>query len=164
MREFTSELVVISGNNVPDRHDGIVLSLTGNTEDNTRKHNLSQAEYIEFLATADFMIAPPGWLMPTCHNLVEAMSVGTIPITNYPNYMYPHQLQHKRTSMCFSTIDDLGETLKEALTMEGKEIRRMRGNVIDYYEEFLSPASVGNLLKRQIGVIDNIVVNDESGH
>jgi hypothetical protein len=137
--EFASELLFVSAGCLPERYGGIVLSVTSDTNDNTRKHGLNHMEYIKFLSTADFMIAPPGWLMPMCHNLVEAMSVGTIPITNYPAYVHPHRLVHRQTSMCFSSCEELRATVRDALSMKEDEVLRIRENVIEYYERFLSP-------------------------
>jgi hypothetical protein len=53
------------------------------------KHKLSMSDYIDTMSRSDFFIRPPGVVMPHSHNLVEAMSVGTVSITNYHSYMRP---------------------------------------------------------------------------
>ena len=96
------------------------------------------ADWLGTLAQADFFLSPPGIVMPMCHNIVEAMAVGTIPITNYPEWMDPH-LEPGRNCLAFDEADDLIATLHRALAMEPTEIARMKANVIDYYEKHLRP-------------------------
>jgi Glycosyl transferases group 1 len=96
------------------------------------------ADWLGTLAQADFFLSPPGIVMPMCHNIVEAMAVGTIPITNYPEWMDPH-LEPGRNCLAFDEADDLIAALRRALAMDPAEIARMKANVIDYYEEYLRP-------------------------
>lgn len=96
------------------------------------------ADWLRTLAQADFFLSPPGIVMPMCHNIVEAMAVGTIPITNYPEWMDPH-LEPGENCLAFDEADDLIAVLHRALAMEPAEIARMKANVIDYYKKHLRP-------------------------
>jgi hypothetical protein len=96
------------------------------------------ADWLPTLAQADFFLSPPGIVMPMCHNIIEAMSVGTIPITNYPEWMDPH-LQPGVNCLTFDDEDDLIAALQRALTMTPADIARMRGAVIDYYDRHQRP-------------------------
>jgi hypothetical protein len=96
------------------------------------------ADWLGTLAQADFFLSPPGIVMPMCHNIVEAMAVGTIPITNYPEWMDPH-LEPMKNCLAFDDGDDLIATLRRALAMSPEEIARMKANVIEYYERYLRP-------------------------
>ncbi|MFB9077326.1 ATPase [Flavobacterium procerum] len=42
-----------------------------------------------YLSATDFIFCAPGMTMPMCHNVLEAMPVGVIPILNYPNWLNP---------------------------------------------------------------------------
>jgi hypothetical protein len=98
----------------------------------------ADADWLATLAQADFFLSPPGIVMPMCHNIIEAMAVGTIPITNYPEWLDPH-LENMKNCIVFDDCDDLIAKLRQALAMEPHEIVRMRANVIDYHDRHLRP-------------------------
>lgn len=93
-------------------------------------------KWLPTIAKADFFLCPPGIVMPMSHNIVEAMSVGTIPITNYPEWMDP-PLRDGITCLTFEDVDDLFTALDRAINMTSSEIETMRGHVLDYYETYL---------------------------
>lgn len=140
----------------------IVMSVTGDTRDAIGKYTLSPTDYVRALSRAQFFICPPGWLMPHCHNMVEAMSVGTIPITNYHAYMVP-QLTPGENCLAFSTLPELRETMVAAMRMPESEVLRMRARVIEYYDRFLDPESFRRSFMQRLPDISEIVVNDELG-
>ena len=72
-----------------------------------------------------------------CHNITEAMAVGTIPITNYPEWLDPH-LTHLENCIVFRNESDLIERLESALAMPDAQVAAMRRRVIDYYERHLT--------------------------
>ena len=119
-------------------------------------------EYIDAMAQSDFFICPPGWFMPHSHNLIEAMSVGTIPITNYHTYMRP-SLTPDENCLAFSTLKELENVVNRAQRMAAKEIQRLREGVISYYDEHVDPMSFGLKLIEHSSSISELVVNDESG-
>jgi hypothetical protein len=96
--------------------------------------------WLRTLAQSDFFLAPPGVVMPLCHNLIEALSVGTIPITEYANSLAP-PLQPGRNCIAFRGKDDLIRKLREALAMTSDKIMQMREEVIRYSDEHLLPDS-----------------------
>jgi hypothetical protein len=95
-------------------------------------------EWLATLALSDFFLSPPGIVMPMCHNIVEAMAVGTIPITNYPEWFVP-PLEDMHNCIVFDDHDDLIAKLRLAMDMPATEIARMKNHVIDYYENQLRP-------------------------
>lgn len=95
-------------------------------------------DWLPTLAMADFFLCPPGIVMPMSHNIVEAMAVGTIPITNYPDWMDP-PLRVGIDCLAFDNTNELALTLDRALNMSAAEIETMRHNVLDYYERHLRP-------------------------
>lgn len=96
------------------------------------------ADWLPTLSRADFFLSPPGIVMPMCHNIIEAMAVGTIPITNYPEWLDP-PLRPGLDCLAFDDLDDLYAVLRRALSMAAEEIAAMRARVIDYYEQYLRP-------------------------
>jgi Exostosin family len=101
---------------------------------------IDQTRWLQTLATSDFFLCPPGFVMPMCHNTVEAMAVGAIPIINYPEWFDPH-LEHRKNCIVFDDKVDLLDKLNEVLQMDGNEIARMRREVADYYDNRLAPES-----------------------
>jgi hypothetical protein len=114
----------------------------------TRYARVQESEWLDVLASADFFLAPPGIVMPMCHNAVEAMAVGAIPITNYAEWFSP-RLEHGRTCIAFDDERDLVGKMRLALDMTPDEVAEMRRRVAEYYDAHLSSKSfVGKLLSR----------------
>jgi len=101
---------------------------------------IDETRWLQTLATCDFFLCPPGFVMPMCHNTVEAMAVGAIPIINYPEWFDPH-LEHGKNCIAFDDKEELLGKLHDVLEMDPAEIARMRREVIDYYERYLAPDS-----------------------
>ncbi len=93
-------------------------------------------DWLPTLARTEFFLSPPGIVMPMCHNIIEAMAVGAIPITNYPEWFDPN-LIHMENCIAFSDQSDLVRKLNQALNMGTVEIARMRANVLEYYKTHL---------------------------
>lgn len=107
---------------------------------------VEEREWLGSLARADFFLSPPGIVMPMCHNIIEAMAVGTIPITNYPEWLEP-RLSHMENCIVFDDKDDLINKIRSVLEMDSTEIARMRANVVSYYENHLKPSVLARELE-----------------
>jgi hypothetical protein len=101
---------------------------------------IDETRWLQTLATSDFFLCPPGFVMPMCHNTVEAMAVGAIPIINYPEWFDPN-LEHLKNCIAFDDKSDLLDKLNEVLRMDGEEVARMRQHVIDYHDSYLAQES-----------------------
>jgi hypothetical protein len=99
---------------------------------------IDAAEWLPTLAMADFFLAPPGIVMPMCHNIVEAMAVGTIPITSYPEWFSP-PLQHLENCLVFNDQDDLRAKIRMAMSLPPAEVERLRANVLDHFQCEMRP-------------------------
>jgi hypothetical protein len=104
----------------------------------TNKIWVDSRDWLGDLARADFFLSPPGIVMPMCHNIIEAMAVGTIPVTNYPEWFDP-DLRHMETCIVFDDREDLISKLQQAMNMDEAQLAKMRMNVLDYYETHLKP-------------------------
>lgn len=102
--------------------------------------------WLDILAKSQFFFSPPGIVMPMCHNITEAMAIGCIPITNYPEWFHPN-LEHGVNCIVFDTKKDLLEQLGTVLAMDEATIVKMKSNVIDYYEKHLKKAEFINKLE-----------------
>lgn len=106
----------------------------------------NDADWFKFLSRSNFFIAPPGVRYPWCHNSIEAMGVGTIPILQYSNLFYPH-LEHKKNCLTYNNYNELEDAIKTAFTMEEDKIAIMRQHAIDYFEMYLSPDALVKKIK-----------------
>lgn len=105
------------------------------------RHQFSIREpWLEVLSKSNFFVCPPGVIMPSSHNSIEAMAVGTIPLINYPEWFYP-RLEHMKNCIEFSNEKDLISQVKHISNMKQTQIEQMRNNVIEYYEKYLLPQS-----------------------
>ena len=104
----------------------------------TSKFFVDPTDWLPGLSKADFFICPPGYVMPMCHNVIEAMAVGAIPIINYPEWFNP-DLRHMENCIVFDDKDDLVKKINDVLDMGEQQVAEMRDRAIDYYENHLNP-------------------------
>ena len=97
---------------------------------------IESTNYFQILSNCNFIVAPPGVEMPMCHNLIEAMKVGTIPILQYSSYLYP-ALTDGHNCLTFNDKSSFLIAIKTALDMNEEFIERMRNNVIEYANNHL---------------------------
>lgn len=104
------------------------------------RSRIPRGQWLQTLAHCNVFLALPGVYMPFSHNVVEAMAMGCIPLTNYGNWFDP-PLEHMRTCIDFDTEDDLAAKVRMVLALDDDTIRDMRTSVIDYYDRYLAPVS-----------------------
>lgn len=104
----------------------------------TQHCRIPQHRWLEALAKADFFLACPGVGMPACHNLIEALAAGCVPILQYAAYLSP-PLQDQVNCLTFSDGRSLGEVIARVLAMSQEQIRALRANVREHYGNFLAP-------------------------
>ncbi len=85
--------------------------------------------WLDTLAKCDFFFSPPGIVMPMCHNITEAMAIGSIPFTNYPEWMQPN-LEHGVNCIAFDSQQDLMEKIDFVFGMDDASIQKMKKNAI----------------------------------
>lgn len=108
----------------------------------------------EKLSHFRYFLCCPGVVMPLCHNVIEAMSVGTVPVIQreYAEVMYPN-LQNGINAVIFEDLEHLEHILANKIfTVSDEDFDRMRENVLDYYENNLSPAGITKNINQILGV------------
>ncbi len=111
----------------------------------TQHCKIPQERWLDALAKADFFLACPGVGMPLCHNLIEALAAGSIPILQYAAYL-PCPLQDGINCLTFTDEESLRTTIKKAKMMSQEEILILRENVRQYHDDFLAPGRFSQLL------------------
>lgn len=119
--------------------DAIKTTQTGGVPivlQDSRLNSIDPSQWLPTLASFDFFLCCPGASQPMCHNAVEAMSVGTIPLLEYANRFTPN-LQDGVNAVCFSGREGLLESVHRIDRMSPQEISELRQGVIRYFEEHL---------------------------
>lgn len=95
------------------------------------------------LSLYNFFIAYPGISMPFSHNIIEAMSVGTIPLIQADcAILFEPPLQHLENTVVFERIKDIDAIILFAFSMPENQKTTIRKNVLHYYNLHLSPTAV----------------------
>ncbi len=100
-----------------------------------------------------YYLCCPGVVMPLCHNIIEAMSVGTVPIIQkqYAEVMYPN-LVHLKNALIFENLEDLDHLIETHLfEITEENFEEMKKNVLAYYQDFLTPNAVVKSINNNIG-------------
>ena len=116
----------------------IVVLFHGSATASATNHFIGREQYMNLIAGSFFAVCPPGGHMPHSHNLIEAMSVGTIPLTNYGAFCRP-PLAHGETCLGFSSDNELRAAVRFILDTPSNQFETMQNNVSRQYDQFLSP-------------------------
>ncbi len=139
-KEYNYEVLTVTG---------LIKFITGEIDEkviivDTKIHfNLPGDKLKGYLKKFDFYLGTPGIIIPQSHNIIEAISVGCIPILHitYANLFRP-ALRHKHNSFVYGSFEELDEIIKEVFHLPEVEIVNLRKNVSEYYKRYLSPQAV----------------------
>jgi len=115
---------------------------------NIQDYFIPMSDLRQVIARFDFFFALPGVIMPLCHNIVEAMSVGSIPFlqNTYAELLIP-PLKDSHNCITFNELDDLEEQILRLFLMPDSQKDILRQNVIGYYNKYMTPAALSRRLK-----------------
>lgn len=102
---------------------------------------VDSAGFMDMLGRSDFFLSPPGVMMPLCHNTIEAMFMGVIPILQHPELFHP-PLEDNVNCIVFQDKEELIRRISEILAMPSGIIDELRHHVISYYDQHLAPEAV----------------------
>jgi hypothetical protein len=111
--------------------------------DTSKNFRIPPENLKEVLKRFNFFLGLPGVLIPQCHNLIEAFSVGCIPIlhSTYADCMKP-KLEDNNYAFTFRDVEDLNEIFYSVFSLDEQSIISLRQNVLKYYNLHLSPSAV----------------------
>jgi glycosyltransferase involved in cell wall biosynthesis len=102
---------------------------------------INPKQWPSIVGQSDFFMCFSGTDYPMCHNSVEAMAVGTIPILEYADWFDP-KLEHGKNAIVYSGKADMIEKIKMAMGMPEEEIQKLRKGAIEYYEQYLAKGAL----------------------
>ncbi len=98
------------------------------------QHNAIAIEkWRTYLSAAKFLFCAPGMTMPLCHHVIEALSMGVVPILNYQNWLNP-SLTDQENCLVFASTNDVFSVINKALLMDDSTYQMMQKNVMAYYK------------------------------
>jgi len=121
-------------------------------------------DWLRNIAAADVPLCPPGTIMPMSHNIIEAMGVGTIPLTSYPDWFFP-ALEDGRNCFVFRSTADLLARVEEIRRLPRERIESMRAECRDYYDRHLDPkAAVARMVASPSKDLRLHILDETYGH
>ncbi|WP_300156377.1 hypothetical protein [Solidesulfovibrio sp.] len=101
---------------------------------------LGREEWFPVLARSRFFLALPGVVMPMCHNCVEAMALGVVPILGYGQLFSP-PLESGAVCLEYVSEAELAAAIETALAMDATTYARMRRRSLDHYDRYMVPSA-----------------------
>jgi hypothetical protein len=141
--DLTLEIESVAGLEVAleREHTGFVVA---RGKENTIR--IPPDRWLEVLAHASVFVAAPGVSYPMCHNIIEAMAVGTVPLTEYPEQFDP-PLSHGENSLLYSGEDELVSRVREIVGATPEWLAALSRGAAEYYDRHLSPQGFINRIE-----------------
>ncbi len=135
---------------IPQKIEELASNVSGNQVCiiDTKNCGIPFDELRDRLAKYSFFLALPGASVPLSHNIVEAMSVGCVPILEkgYANLFHPPFIDGV-TALIYDSYDSLNIKIQEAFEMYDQRLVDLKNNVSQFYSEHFSPrAAVSKML------------------
>jgi len=128
----------------------------------TAKFRINSRLWLDLLSQVEFFVSPPGVSIPLCHNIVEALAVGAIPITNYSKWFYP-PLAPEKNCLSFSSLDELDTQVLRARAMDLVQIATLRAQAVDYYDRHLDLSKFMRRILESPGDTTYLHIDPEAG-
>jgi glycosyltransferase involved in cell wall biosynthesis len=118
---------------------------------------INPKQWPKIMGQSDFFMCFSGTDYPMCHNAIEAMAVGTIPILAYADWFDP-KLEHGKNAIVYSGKEDMIEKIKLALQMSEEDIQKLRTGAIEYYKTYLSKGAVATKYEKDSQYISTLIL------
>lgn len=109
--------------------DAIILS-------DSRSESIQPSRWLNTLARARYFLCCPGASQPMCHNLIEAMSVGTVPVIEYGDRLAP-ALQDGVNAITFRGKFGLIQAIKRIDGLSNEQHQQLSLGAAQYYDHYL---------------------------
>jgi hypothetical protein len=94
--------------------------------------------WFKILLTSNFFIHMSGYIQPFCHNQIESMLAGCIPITQFCHFFIPN-LTNQKNALTFTSLEELTNILTNIINGKYNTIiASMRKDIVHYYKKNFS--------------------------
>ncbi|MEM0927518.1 MAG: glycosyltransferase [Planctomycetota bacterium] len=97
---------------------------------------IAEKDWLETLGDHRFFLCCPGAAQPMCHNVIEAMACGVIPIIEYAD-RFAEPLKDGHNAIIFSGQEGLLDAIDRVDSLSESRLEQMTRHVIEYYEAYL---------------------------
>lgn len=118
---------------------------------------ITPVNWMALLSRCDFFMCFSGAAYPMCHNAIETMAVGSIPILSYAHWFDP-PLEHGRNAIIFSGRNDLINKIKYVLQIPQEKILNLRRSVIEYYNDYLANGCLVSKFEKHAEAITTLML------
>jgi len=123
----------------------------------THRDPIASADWVDTLSRHQFFLCCPGVSQPVCHNVIEAMSVGAIPILEYSDRFAPALIDGVN-AICFQGRRGLIGAIERIDAMGDLQRDRIHRAVCEHYDRHLCGS---RFLKRlhdeaRLGLVDAV--------
>ncbi|ULQ60046.1 hypothetical protein K7I13_01560 [Brucepastera parasyntrophica] len=128
---------------IPESFDDFLSNMdSGNLKNkviliNSAKFSIPGNRYFDILAQTTFFIHMCGYVQPFCHNQIETLAAGVIPISQFSHFFYPH-LENRVNVLAYEKLSELVSILEKICGGEYPDIKKMKKNCVQYYKQNLS--------------------------
>jgi hypothetical protein len=135
---------------------------------NTNNFEVPSDAWFDILLETDFFIHMCGFIQPYCHNQIESMLAGCVPVTQFNRFFVP-RFEQEKDALLFETKEELRKELEKIVSgaYEGI-IRSMRRNILSYYRDYYSGQSfkekISSLLENGVGQTSYHIVSSEGNN
>lgn len=99
----------------------------------SQTHPIDGSQWMSILARHRFFLCCPGASQPVCHNLIESISVGAIPLIEYGDRLTP-KLIDGVNAICFRGREGLIQAIKRIDRLSIQQLDQMTLAAIDHYD------------------------------
>ncbi|MEP6260732.1 MAG: hypothetical protein ABJ092_04070 [Gillisia sp.] len=111
--------------------------------DTKEKFRIPIKDLKSILIQFNFYLALPGVVIPQSHNLIEAMSVGCIPVIQKKYAcLFTPPLTQMENAIIYTNLEELDSLFLRIFQLKETIIASMQQSVYEYYRMYLSPKSV----------------------
>jgi hypothetical protein len=135
---ISEELPTIAPSSPEEVHDLLTGEAPGLVWVPESAASIPPEKWLEVLAHAAVFPAAPGVSYPMCHNIIEAMAVATVPLTEYPEQFDP-ALRHGENCLVYSGEKDLRSRVSEIAVMTPDVLSKMGRAAAEYYDRHIAP-------------------------
>lgn len=102
------------------------------------KFRVDGDKFIDLFLHSDFHIWMAGVTYPYCHNHIESLYCGTIPV--YQDSFYYYGIKNKKNALRYSTLNELKNIISDVIAgkLTQENIKDMRNNVYKLYNAYYS--------------------------
>lgn len=124
---------------------------------NSKKNSFGTSGYLKLVGASKFFLALPGYRAPTCHNVYEAIALGSVPII-HKNLLpfYGSLLIENYNCLSYNNLENLAQLLKKLLVDPDLEYAKRVKNLAESWERHIQMKMVISNFQSKLPKLDSV--------